>query len=235
MDLARELVASNPENHQVIWAGEQKSGRGRRARHWSSPPGNLYMTVALNLHGPAAKAAELSFVAGLAMRAGLADLIGSGGLDVKLKWPNDLLLNDAKVAGFLLETAGVESNWMLIGSGVNLRHYPEDTPYPATSLTVQGVEIAIASLAARYLHHLDAGFHQWQKSGFAPVRENWKVHAAGLGGPVTARLATETLTGTFCDLDPEGALILRQENGEESHILAGDVFFGMQRPADYGS
>lgn len=234
MDEARALIGAASGVHQVVMAGEQTAGRGRRDRAWSSPPGNLYLTVALDHGRPLAEAAQLSFVAALALRDGL-QATGVPADAITLKWPNDILLQGRKLAGLLLETAGQDGGWVLIGSGINIAHFPPDTPYPATSLAASGFDITPAELAEAYLAALARWFRAWRADGFTPVRSAWQRAAAGIGGPVTARLADGEKTGIFADLDADGALLLRGEDGRTERVLAGDVFFGVQNPVQCGS
>ena len=120
---AKRLAAEGEEKSPdgtIIWAKEQTDGRGRRGRKWHSPPGNLYCSLILRPDVALAKAAELSFVAGLAVFDALGS-VGEPGHQVHLKWPNDVLLNGGKVAGILLESIG---DFLAIGIGVNLAHAP---------------------------------------------------------------------------------------------------------------
>ncbi len=127
-DEALRLAREGAPHGTVVTAREQTAGRGRVGRAWASPPGNLYLSVLLRLDLPVARIAELSFVAALAV-AETVDAFVAG--RASLKWPNDVLIDGAKVAGILIEQAdGVA----VIGIGVNVAHCPSGLAYPVTSL-----------------------------------------------------------------------------------------------------
>jgi BirA family transcriptional regulator, biotin operon repressor / biotin---[acetyl-CoA-carboxylase] ligase len=209
-----------------ILAERQSAGRGRRGRVWESTAGNLMTTLLLRPEAPAAKCAELSFVAGLAAVDAFEAL---GGRDVQLKWPNDVLIGGAKAGGILLESSGAASDrldWLAIGFGLNLAWAPRETPYPATALAEH---VALAATPEQALTALAGAwanwFTLWTGHGFAPIRDAWLSRARGLGEPIVARLGNTEIEGVFEDLDPTGALVLRTTSGHRT-IAAGEVFFG---------
>ncbi len=230
-----ELDSTNEEARRRAQAGEpgplwiaaarQTAGRGRRGRVWIAPPGNLSATLLIRPNRPAAACAQLSFAAALAV----ADMLASCGAATALKWPNDVLAQEKKIAGILLESeSGLDGTaaWLAIGVGVNLTAYPDDTELPATSLKALGAtppspNDAAAGLAAAFAKWYEA----WRGEGFAPVREAWLSRAYGLGKRIRVRLAREELTGTFRDIDEAGALILGLPGGATRTISAGDIFF----------
>ncbi len=228
-DELRALAADGAPDGTVVWAESQVSGRGRQARHWDSPPGNLYLSLLVRTSRRLAEAAQLSFVTVLAVADALATHVpGTGRL--ALKWPNDVLLDGAKVSGILLEAApgdGPEETQVLIGSGVNLASHPAGTAYPATDLAAAGAgPLTPGRLLGDYLSAFAGWRRTWDTEGFGPVRAAWLDRAAGLGGPVSARVAGRTLEGTFAALDERGALVLETEAGERHVLTAGDVFVG---------
>jgi BirA family biotin operon repressor/biotin-[acetyl-CoA-carboxylase] ligase len=219
--LAREGAAEG----QVITAARQTAGRGRRGRSWSSPPGNLLTSILLRPRCRAATAAQLGFVAAL----GVADAIGELApmVEMRCKWPNDLLANGKKVCGILLETemvTGDQPDFVILGIGLNLVASPRDTPYPATSLAAEGApRITPAAIIAALVRHFADWLATWQQDGFAPIRAAWLARAAGLGGPIQVRLERDTLHGRFVDLDNDGALLLDMPSGSR-RVAAGEVF-----------
>jgi len=212
----------------LVWAARQTAGYGRRGRVWASPAGNLYSSVLLRPRCPVLVAAQLSFAAALAVADAITDVVGPGAA-VRCKWPNDVLLGDRKVAGILLESeAGAEAkvDWVVIGVGVNVAHFPESTETPATSLWAEGcpwltVQQILEAYCAALLIWKDRLFGE----GFAPVRERWLGLAKGLGHSIEVRLDTETIAGKFVGLDANGALILEKLDGTRRLIGAGEVFF----------
>ena len=124
-DLARRLAEEGEPEGAVVLARAQTAGRGRHGRIWSSPAGNLYVSVLLRPGRGLGETSALSLVSGLALADALAEL-GADGSRLKLKWPNDVLIDGAKVAGLLLESGGAGSTaaWVVVGSGVNLVSAP---------------------------------------------------------------------------------------------------------------
>ncbi|MDD3446756.1 MAG: biotin/lipoate--protein ligase family protein, partial [Zavarzinia sp.] len=171
--------------------------------------------------------AELSFATGLALHDALAALTGAGDR-FRLKWPNDMLLEGAKLSGMLLESAtGQEGGleFLVIGLGVNLTDFPTDVPYPATSVAAGfGTAPGITEMLEAFLPRLSHWMHRWERDGFEALRDSWLARAAGVGERITVRLAHETLVGTFAGLRADGALDLILDGGASRAITAGDIF-----------
>jgi BirA family biotin operon repressor/biotin-[acetyl-CoA-carboxylase] ligase len=139
------------------------------------------------------------------------------------------LLNGKKVSGILLETSFSEakSDWIVLGVGINLKTHPEDTPYPATSLSGEGAKDASPEKTLScFIAHFDRWATLWQRNGYAPIRESWLSRATGLQQKILIRLENQELSGIFKGIDETGALILSQDGKEKDRIItAGDVFF----------
>lgn len=228
-DEAKAFARSGAPEGTVIWAKRQESGRGRRGRVWTSPEGNLYGSTILRPGRPAAEAAQISFVAALAI-ADAAEAVLPEGAEVRCKWPNDVLINGRKVSGILMESEAEPDgslSWLVLGVGINLRHFPEGVEFAATSLAAEGAPtLTPAGLLELYAGALARWYGAWREHGFAPVRRAWLSRARGVGEAIIVRLTDRTLTGTFADLDSDGVLLLDRENGAERlRIAAGDVFF----------
>jgi len=228
-DEVRRMAEAGAAPGLVVLAGQQTSGRGRHGRAWASPAGNLYASVLLRVEGPLAASAQLSFVAGLALADALSRHAPAG-IEPRLKWPNDVLIGRAKVAGILLESVGkangADAASIIVGTGVNIVSSPPDTPYPATSLVEQGfAAITPRALLGAYLGALDGWLQQWREAGFAGVRAAWCARGVGLGERIRLRLEREELLGRFVDVTTGGALLLDLEGGGRREIAAGDVFY----------
>jgi BirA family biotin operon repressor/biotin-[acetyl-CoA-carboxylase] ligase len=214
-----------------IVARRQSEGRGRRGRQWESQDGNLFSTLLQLTRKSPAEAAQVTFVAALAI-ADLLDAWAPASL-VTIKWPNDVMLAGQKASGVLVESGAHETGglWLAVGIGVNLAHAPEGTERPATALVhhLRGdvtapptVEAAAATLAEAFAVWMD----RWETLGFEPILDAWRARTAGLDGPAVARLGRETVEGTAEGVAPDGALKLRLADGSLRLISAGDVFFG---------
>lgn len=210
-------------------ARSQTAGRGRHGRSWQHPEGNFAATLAQPVDAPATTAAWRSFTAALSLADALDRLTGAGD-GIALKWPNDVLLNRAKIAGILLETDGARHGVLLVGIGVNLvagpprESVPEARFRPSSLLAETGCRISPAQL----LDHLAPAMDRWETrlaaEGFGPARAAFLDRAANRGGRITARTARDAFTGTFEDIDPTGALVLATEHGRVT-LPAADVFF----------
>ncbi len=210
---------------------EQTAGRGRRARAWSSPRGNFHGSLLLFPTERPDQVALRSFAAALALRDAFVALTGVPQA-FSLKWPNDVLLNGAKVAGILLEatSAGAGVQALAIGIGVNLIAHPdqsvmEEGALPAVSLLS---ETGIRVTPEAFLDALAPAYAKWEAvftaQGFAPLREAWLSQAAKIGEHIRARTGKDTFYGVFETIDSQGNLILATATGQMA-IPAAEVFF----------
>lgn len=226
---ARRLAVLGEEkapDGTLIWAKVQTAGRGRRGRKWQSPRGNLYCSMILRPEVPAEQAAQLSFVGGLAACDALSALSPPGHM-IQSKWPNDILLNDAKVGGLLLEAetgGGKKPDWVIMGLGINVAEHPAGEEFPATSLKASGWAVTEVDCLEAVSRHFMTWANTWLDQGFGPIRKNWLWRCKGIGDKIEVRLAKKTMKGVFKDIDQDGALLLK--TGKREHrITAGDVFF----------
>ncbi|HEY0105138.1 MAG TPA: biotin--[acetyl-CoA-carboxylase] ligase [Rhizomicrobium sp.] len=224
---ARRLAQAGEPGPLWISAARQTAGRGRRGRVWDSPGGNLAATLLLRPGKPAGECAQLSFAAAVAACDTLSGFAPS--VEMHVKWPNDVLAGNAKIAGILLEStgpAGAVPAFLAIGIGINLAGHPDGTEFPATSLKAQGAAVPTPDDALLHLAaHLAKWFEVWRDGGFSSVRDAWLARAKGLGSRIRARLATGETQGVFEGIDETGALILREAAGTVRRIAAGEVFF----------
>lgn len=214
-----------------VTAESQSGGRGRNGRVWSSPAGNLYASLLLIDPSPPRRAAELGFVAGVALALALRDLL-SGDSRLAIKWPNDILHDGAKLGGILLEAASLPDGRFacVAGIGVNCGSHPEDTLYKATDLAaIVGRPVAFELVFER----LSAAMAEWldiwaEGSGFETIRARWLSLAAGLGAKISVARPTQSIDGVFKTIDATGRLIVEQASGQVA-VEAGDVFL-LARP-----
>jgi BirA family biotin operon repressor/biotin-[acetyl-CoA-carboxylase] ligase len=225
-DEAKALARAGAPEGTLVWADEQTAGRGRRGRIWLSPRGNLYLSLVLRPAGVPSRAAQLGFVSALGLGDALSALAGPA-MELRYKWPNDLLVNGKKLAGILLESENAASDrvdFVVAGIGVNIIAAPEDVELPATSLAAEGVAtITPPVLLGGFVRHFEIWAGRWREEGFAAVRAAWLARASGLGEPVRVRLGRGTLLGRFLDLDDDGALVLDGDQGRR-RIAAGEIF-----------
>lgn len=207
-----------------VWlrAERQTAGRGRQGRPWVSPVGNLSASTLVRLRPTDPPAATLGLVAAVALHETVRAYLREG--DLLLKWPNDLLLDGAKLSGVLLERV---DDAVVIGMGVNLAHHPALPDRPTTSLAAAGVEVAPADFAETLAEALARWLSAWRGQGVAPVRARWLERAHPVGTALFARLPDgSAIQGLFNGLDGDGALSLRLADGSARAIHAADVLLG---------
>ena len=218
-DEAQRLARDGAVHGTVVCAREQTAGRGRHARQWHSPAGNLYVSILLRLDMQPSRIAQLSFVAALAVGDTLDQFLPDG-VGTELKWPNDVLVHRAKIAGILIENMATAT---IVGTGLNLRHAPTDAPYPVTSLAAIGRDSPDARLVLQVL--LDAfarRYGDWMGHGFAATRTAWLTRAHPTGSPLRVTIGDRSIEGCFVDLGHDGALIIETADGPK-HFVAGEV------------
>jgi len=216
-DEAAQLADSGAPEGTVVWSREQTGGRGRRGRVWASPVGNLYTSTILRPDCLAQRAAELGFAAALAV----ADIVPAG-REVRVKWPNDVLVDGGKIAGILLESAIGQTGQVqhvVAGIGVNVGFAPQlpEMRYPGAALG-GSVEAALEKLTAALASRLA----EWRREGFATVRAAWLAKAGPIGAEVDVKLGEELVRGRFAGLDREGALLLETAAGPRK-IVSGEL------------
>ncbi|MCJ9428739.1 biotin--[acetyl-CoA-carboxylase] ligase [Kordiimonas marina] len=207
--------------------GAQEAGRGRRGRAWTSEPGNLYASLLFRPSLKPADMAALPFICALAVRDTFIAL-GADADTVRCKWPNDVLISGKKASGILIESSARNADaldFVVIGIGMNLAHFPADALFPATSLATEiGQAVPVQDAASHLARILYDRLNAWNVADFAAIAREWTEVAWGLGCPVTLRTTGETFTGTPVRLEADGALLVTLDGGHEKRLYAGDVF-----------
>ncbi len=225
-DVARELAGGGTPGFTAVWAKAQTSGRGRRGREWSSPVGNLYVSLLLRPGCPIASAAQISLVAALGLGDAISEFVDAS--RVRNKWPNDVQLDGKKVAGLLLESSGGAAeavDWVIVGCGVNVAVHPDIPDYPTTSLNdISEQNVDVEAMLNAFLRCFEARYDVWCENGAEAIRDCWLERAVGLGQEITVRLPTKEIRGVFEGLDASGALILARTDGARELITAGEIF-----------
>ena len=220
---ARRRVASGTFTNSWIAARSQTAGRGRLGRYWKSPAGNLYATALFKLDGSIVDATKIPFVSGLAV----VDVVEAIAPDVpvKLKWPNDVRHEGAKLCGILVEAGQLQEGcWVACGIGLNVAFVPADTGQAATCLVDLCGSAAITSdIALDELRRTFSNRLNQLRKGFQTVRLDWLKRAEALGENIVVRVGDSRVTGVLEDLGNHGEILLRLPNGTLRSITAGDV------------
>ncbi len=228
----RRIVEMEGDVHEglMLWANTQTAGKGRAGRKWSSPRGNVYVSILVAAPEDLIHAHELGFLAAIAVRECILDLPRHNAPPPKVscKWPNDVLIEGQKVCGILPEVVADDAkrNWIILGIGINLVAVQIDpAAYPPTALSLHNIDTTPAHVITVLTRELHKWFAVWREKGFAAVREEWLTCGPDKGAVVAVGLPEGSVTGEFAGLDEDGALLLETRGGRR-RIVAGDVLFG---------
>lgn len=225
---AHELGERGASDGTVVIADSQSAGKGRMGRRWSSPPRvNLYASVLLRPPILPRSAPQLTFLSAVAVARAVAE---AGGVEPRVKWPNDVLIGGKKVAGLLNElNAETERiHYVVLGIGININmtrdQFPPDLRYPATSVLLErGEPVSRTRLAQALFRHLDDLYGRYLEEGFPPVLAAWEELFDLTGREVEVDFQDRRVQGRVEGLDDDGALLLRRSDGLFERVLAGDV------------
>jgi len=226
--IAKEMAAQGAPEGSLVVAEEQARGRGRMDRSWFSPPlQGIYASLILRPSIPPHEAPRMTLLSAVAVAEALLALTS---LDVRIKWPNDILVKGRKIAGILTEiSTGMDDvEYMIVGLGVNVNipadGFPGEIRREATSILAEtGFPFPRVALLRRCLEAYETWYDIFKTSGFGPVMQRWKSLTDMMGRRVIVRTAGRQHEGEVLDFDPEGFLILRDDRGEAVRIFSGDV------------
>lgn len=225
---ARELADQGAPEGTLVVAESQTQGRGRQGRAWFSPSGaGIYASLIVRPSMPSNEATRITFLTAVAAAETLLHLTT---LDVKIKWPNDILANGKKVAGILTEISTEQGvvDYAVVGLGMNVNTpgFPDDIRMRATSVLIEtGERFSRPEILREYLTREEAYFRRLRTSGFGPILERWKELADTIGRQIRVEMMDKTYIGCVDNIDPEGILILKDREGVSHRILSGDVTF----------
>jgi BirA family biotin operon repressor/biotin-[acetyl-CoA-carboxylase] ligase len=227
-DIAKKMTRDGAEEGTIVIAESQMEGRGRKGRSWVSPrDGGVYLSIILRPKLVPSRVLQISLVAGVAV---IKAIKGVAPLQPKMKWPNDIIIGRKKVGGILTEMSceldGV--NYIVLGIGVNVNTpgylLEKPTDGVATSLAEEcGADISRVSFVQCLLAEFESIYDKFLVSGFCPVREEWKAMNNTIGSRVKISEAEGEIEGEALDIDEEGFLLVRKENGDVKKIISGDV------------
>ncbi len=226
---ALRLASSVPSGDFVIVTREQTGGRGQKGNSWVSVEENLHMSILLTSSANPASHPQLSFLAANALYEAINFLAKKQGvnLDIKLKWPNDVLVGGRKIAGILLESISFNGkNYVVIGFGANVMEAPKiDAGYKTTSLLDEGIVLNHADEFMNILvNKFDRLYAQWFVQGnFIKTRKDWLRRAYNLKKIITMDDGSRRISGIFKGIDLDGAMILQLNDGQLCTINSGTI------------
>jgi len=226
-DVIRERGRAGAPEGTAVLAESQNAGRGREGRSWRSPAGNLFLSVLLRPVLPPDALPVLPLLAGVA----LAEAAAGYGVAARLKWPNDVLVGERKLAGILVEatSSGSGVEFVVVGVGMNLvldpLELPEELRSRATSIRAEtGRSIEPLAAARAVLARLGVWYDRLSREGRVPVLAAWRLAALPWWGErVEVRSAGARIEGVARDIDQSGALLLDTADGATLRVLSGDA------------
>lgn len=221
MDIARDLARKDCPHFTVVIAGRQKKGRGRLNRVWLSSEGGLYFTIVVRPSIPPAFSSRVIFTASLSLVRTLRKMFG---IEAMVKWPNDILINGKKVSGLLseMEAEADMISFINVGLGINVNNDPTPEEPMACSLKkIMGREMARKKLLAEFLDEFESRIND---KIFDNVIAEWKQYTATLNQRVKIVTTRDEAEGMAIDVDENGALVLKLDDGSIKKIIHGDCF-----------
>ena len=226
-DVAKELAAKGAKEGTVVISETQTLGRGRLGREWVSPEGGIWFSTILRPEVAPKDASKLTFVAVVAVAKVIREMFD---LDVKVKWPNDVLIGRKKVCGILTETntKGDAVNFVVVGVGINANvsrdSFPESFRDSLTSLKEELTEgIEREEFLCALLQELERYYTLFIRRRFDLILKDWRNLAGFLGQHVEVISFDEKIRGQAVDVDPDGALMIKLRNGTIKKVMSGDV------------
>ena len=210
-DLAFKLIKENQAHHHtIISANSQTKGRGRHDRNWVSPQGNLYFSLILQPKN-SAEITDYSFLSACV----IGDVLALLNIQTKYKWPNDIMLDDKKLAGVLLQFQKINNvENLVIGIGLNL------VSAPSYAASLIDHKISKETFLQKFTEIFSTYEEEYKKFSFTRIREKWKNNAYKIGEEINL---SNGLRGVFSDIDRNGNLLLLDEKGKVNKISAAEI------------
>ncbi len=211
----------------LIIAERQSAGKGRLGREWFSPAGGIWLSIILY---PQLSPSYISRITLMTAVAVVKAIKICTQIKSQIKWPNDILINEKKVCGILTEMSAELDiiNWVVVGIGINVnidhREFPEDIQENTISLKeTSGKEISRVKLAQTFLQEFEKYYEILKRREFSSILKEWKLYSHTLGRKIRVDMGERIITGEAVDINEEGALILKKEDGELVEIISGTI------------
>jgi BirA family transcriptional regulator, biotin operon repressor / biotin---[acetyl-CoA-carboxylase] ligase len=221
---AYQLAKNKTKEGLVVIAEKQNKGRGRLSRHWSSPKAKgIYISIVLKPEMTPFDAPVITLMAAVSVARAIRETYG---IQALIKWPNDIIVKGKKIAGILteMEAESDKIKFLILGIGVNINAKQADIPPTATSVfQQQNQSVSRMDLLVSILEKLEHNYKELKESGFSRTRQEWKKFSATIGKRVRANCMHRVIEGTAVDIDIDGALKIRLDNGFHEKIFAGDL------------
>jgi len=229
------IVAKEKALHRVegidkgtlIITERQSAGKGRLGREWFSPAGGIWLSIILYPQLPPSYIPRITLMTAVAVVKAIKICTQ---IESQIKWPNDILINEKKVCGILTEmNAELDMiNWVVVGIGINVnidhREFPEDIQKNTISLKkISGKDVLRVKLTQTFLQEFEKYYDKLKRKEFPSILEEWKLYSHTLGRKIRVDMGERIITGEAVNINEEGALILKKEDGELIKIISGTI------------
>jgi BirA family biotin operon repressor/biotin-[acetyl-CoA-carboxylase] ligase len=211
----------------IIIAEKQSAGKGRLGREWFSPAGGIWLSIILYPQLPPSYIPRITLMTAVAVVKAIRMYTQ---IESQIKWPNDILINEKKVCGILTEMSAELDmiNWVVVGMGINAnidhQKFPENIQANTISLKeTLGKEVLRVKLAQVFLQEFEKYYDKLKRKEFFSILEEWKLNSHTLGRKIRVDIGERIITGEAVDINEEGALVLKKENGELIKIISGTI------------
>lgn len=224
MDEMRDLAQNLAQEGTVVCVEKQTSGRGRQGRGWISPEGGLYFSILLRPNWELKDVSKTTLLAAVAVCEAVREF---SGVDAQVKWPNDILVDEKKIAGILTESeiTGQKAEFVIVGIGLNVN--TEDLKFlreVAVSLKqITGQEYDLEQVLDEILKRFEFWYDDVTQNGFEKMMDRWRALCGMLGQRVKAENAQGTIEGVAQDISDDGGLLIKKDDGEIVKVMSGDV------------
>ena len=226
--LAHEVAGKGAPEGTIVIAEQQTGGKGRLGRVWHSPKGSgIWMSLIIRPEIPLPKAPQMTLLTAVAMAKTIQQHVG---LNVQIKWPNDVFVSGKKVCGILTELNAESDriNYLVIGIGINVNTTIEDFPPElatvGTSLRIEaGHEIRRSLFVQAFCREFEKLYDDYLAHGFSRIKTEWEANSLSLGRQVTVRTLQQTIEGKAIGLDSEGVLLVEDSLGHLHNVYSADI------------
>ena len=228
--IAKEKASHRAEGMDegtLIIAERQSAGKGRLGREWFSPAGGIWLSIILFPQLSPSYISRITLITAVAVIKAIKIYTQ---IESKIKWPNDILINEKKVCGILTEMSAELDiiNWVVVGIGINVntdhRKFPEDIQENTISLKeTSGKEVLRVKLVQTFLQEFEKYYEKLKRKEFPSILREWKLYSHTLGKKIRVDMGERIITGEAIDINESGALILKKEDGELAEIISGTI------------
>jgi len=211
----------------IIIAERQTAGKGRLGREWFSPAGGIWLSIILYPQLPPSYIPRITLMSAV---AAVKTIKMCTQIEPQIKWPNDILINDKKVCGILTEMSAELDiiNWVVVGMGINVnidhQKFPEDIQANTISLKeISGKKVLRVKLGQTFLQEFEKYYDKLKRKEFPSILEEWKLYSHTLGREIRVDMGERIITGEAVNINEEGALVLKKEDGGLVEIISGTI------------